>query len=460
MKVLLVRSRPTNIKNTRLPLSLSREVGYVMPLGIASIAAFLRKKGVSVTIIDAEAEGLPLHDVRRRMEECGPDLVGVTSMTPTVHDDLDIAAIAKHMGAKVVIGGPQANAMPIDTFSRSEVDFVIQGEGEVPMAQLVQALNGEIPFSEVPGLVYADGGEGVRVNEPYINEKLDSLPFPAWDLLPYNRYHSIISKNRFATLSPNRGCPFLCGFCFKQPSDRKVRFRDPYSVVDEIEALVNRFHVKEINFVSDTLTVEKDFVFQLCDQILKRNIKFHWIAPTRADCVTKEMLALMKRAGCRSLRFGVESGSPEILKHMGKKTALENVVEAFRWAREVKMETFAYFIVGYIHETEKTMKETLRFVKILKPDLLMYNIATPMPGTRLWGQAVNAGLADPTYWKRFLMDRNTPRIPYLFKDSDKWIKKGYRDFYFSPRTIFRQAVSFRPKTIKSALRAFRGLIRL
>ena len=220
-----------------------------MPLGIASIAAFLRKNDISVAILDAEVEGLSFDQVRQKISAYMPDVVGVTAMTPTIHDDLDVAAIGKELGAKIVIGGPQANAMPLETMAHADVDFVIQGEGELPMLKLVKAIEGRLPFSEVPGLVYTNENGDVEINEPYINEDLDSLPFPAWDLLPYERYHSIISKKRLATVSPNRGCPFNCGFCFKQPSDKKVRFRNPCSVVDEIEDLINRFDIKEINFV-------------------------------------------------------------------------------------------------------------------------------------------------------------------------------------------------------------------
>jgi anaerobic magnesium-protoporphyrin IX monomethyl ester cyclase len=460
MKVLLVRSRPTKVQNTRLPASLAREVGYIMPLGIACIAGFLRENGVAVSILDAEAEGLSLHQMKQRFAECKPDVVGVTSMTPTVHDDLDVASIAKEMGAKVVIGGPQANAMPVETLSCENVDFVVQGEGELPMLRLLDALNDLIPFSEVPGLMYIEEDGRIKQNAPFINNDLDSLPFPAWDLMPFELYHSIISKDRLATVSPNRGCPFHCGFCFKQPSDKKVRFRNPYLVADEIEMLVKDFKVKEINLVSDTLTVKKDFVFLLCEEIIKRNLTVSWIAPTRADCVTKEMLRIMKRAGCRSLRFGVESGSPRILESMRKECDLETMARAFRWAREIGIETFAYLIVGYIYETEESAQETLDFVNVIKPDLLMYNFATPMPGTRLWEQVVAEGMVDPDYWKRFINDRNMPRIPYLFKDAEKWIKKGYRDFYFSPRVIMKQALAFRPGSIKPALQAFRGLLRL
>jgi len=457
MKVLLVRSNPDNLQNTRLPLSLQKELGCVMPLGIAYIAAFLREKGIKVEILDVEAEGLTLDQVRQRISESQPDIVGITSMTPTVHNDLDVAAIAKELGARVVIGGPQAEAMPVETMSIKDVDYLIQGEGELPMYKLSLALEGKISFPDVPGLVYTSGGNTINSNGQYINDDLDSLPFPAWDLLPMDKYNAIISNGRLATLSPGRGCPFHCGFCFKQASDKKVRFRNPSSVADEIEQLINSYKIKEINFVSDTLTVNIDFIFGLCQEIIRRNINISWIAPTRADCVTKEMLQIMKRAGCKSLRYGVESGSPHILKYMGKHTDLERIIQAFRWAKEVKIETFAYLIIGYINETENSIKETLKFVKRLKPDMLMYNIAIPLPATRLWHQSVKAGIVDPDYWKRFIENRNTPRIPYLFTDADKWIKKAYREFYFSPRYVLKQVCKIRPNTISNYFKAFRGI---
>jgi anaerobic magnesium-protoporphyrin IX monomethyl ester cyclase len=461
MKVLLVRSNPTQVENTRLPSSLSGEVGTVMPLGIASIAAYLRQQGKTVALLDAEAEALDLRMIRSRIRSERPDIVGITSMTPTVHDDLDVARIARQEGAVVVVGGPHANAMPVETAFLDAVDFVIRGEGEIPMLKLVDSLEKGVEIDDrVPGIVFQKKDGSHHVGMPYINKDLDRLPFPAWDLLKPERYHSIISKDRLATVSPNRGCPFRCGFCFKQPSDKRVRFRSAVRVVDEIEELVSRYKVKEINFVSDTLTVKRNFVFEMCDEILKRGLDISWIAPTRADCVDRELLQKMKKAGCRSLRFGVESGSPQILKNMDKDTDISRYLEAFRLAREVGIESFAYLIVGYIGETWETMQETLAFVKKLKPDLLMYNVATPLPETKLFSQAVAAGIVEKDYWQRFLKDRNTPRIAYLVDGAEDWVRIAYRSFYFSPRILIRQALAIRPETIPNSLRALRGLLRL
>jgi anaerobic magnesium-protoporphyrin IX monomethyl ester cyclase len=458
MRVMLLRAKASKMQNTRLPMALSREVGPVMPLGIAYIAASLRANAIEVALLDAEAEGLDLTAVRQRIIEYSPDIVGITSMTPTVHDDLALALVAKECGCLVVVGGPQANAMPKETIAFPQVDFCILGEGEFPMVRLVQALQKKENLEEVPGLVFKGHDNRVITNHPYVVENIDSLPIPARDLLPYDLYHSIISRGRLSTLVIGRGCPFRCSFCFKQPSDSKVRFRDPSKVVDEVEQVVGRYGVREINFVTDTMTANRDFVESFCHEILKRKIKISWIAPTRADCVSEDLLRLMKKAGCRHLRFGVESGSPRIRKLMNKNIDNNQMIRAFHIAHRVGMETFAYLILGYLSETEEEMQQTLQFVSQLNPDLVMFNIATPLPETPLFDQAVEAGLVQPDYWRKFVLGETTERIPYLVRDTDKWIVKAYRGFYFSPRFIFKRIISLRPYDFISIVRGVRGLL--
>lgn len=460
MKVLLVRARPTKIQNTRLPKSLVDEMGYVMPLGLSYIAGYLREKGISVGIIDADAEELSIDEVQKRMARIKPDIVGITSMTSTVHDDLAVARAAKELRLKVVMGGPQVNAMPEETIQLEPVDYGIFGEGEYPMFKLVEALDNNLPLDDVPGIIYKDKDGKLVIKPPYIHEDIDELPLPARDLLPCERYFSIISKGRLATICSGRGCPFKCGFCFKQPSDKKIRHRNPKSIVDEMEEVIHKHGIKVINFVSDTLTLKKSFVEMLCQELIDRKINIPWIAPTRVDCITPELLRLMKRAGCKSLRFGVESGSNKMLKLMNKNISKNKIIEVFKYAREIKIETFAYFIIGYLHETEETIRETLDFVKKLKPDLLMYNIATPLPTTRLFEQTVEAGLVDKDYWKKFLLDESYPRVPYLFEDTQKWINRAYREFFFSPGFIFRKILEVRPDNLLNYLKATRGILGL
>jgi len=431
-----------------------------MPLGLASIAAYLREKSIPVSIIDADVENLSMIKLKEKMLRASPDIVGITTMTPTIHDDLKVARIAKEIGAKVVVGGPHINAMPIETMQFFPIDFGILGEGEYPMFKLIEALSNNSPIDNVPGLIFKNKFGEIIKKSPYIHEDLDELPIPARDLLLYDSYFSIITKKRFTTMTIGRGCPFNCGFCFKQPSDQKIRYRNPKLVVDEIEEVVYKYDINEINFSSDTLTFNNNFIRNFCQELIDRKVKVSWIAPTRVDCVTPELLKLMKRAGCRSLRFGVESGSAKILECMGKDIDKKETLRVFNWVKQEKIETFAYLIIGYLNETDETVRETLDFVKKIKPDLLMYNIATPLPSTRLFEQAVTAGLVDPEYWKKFLLDENYPRVPYLFANVEKWIDLAYREFYFSPKFILKKILGIRQNNVQNYLKAIRGIIGL
>lgn len=460
MNVLLIRAKPEKLKNSRLPKSLREEVGQVMPLGLASIAAYLRGKGIPVSMIDADAENLSITELKEKMLKARPDIVGITTMTPTIHDDLKVAGIARDMGAKVVAGGPHINAMPAETMRSFPIDFGILGEGEYPMFKLIEALNNNSSVDNVPGLIFRNKLGEIVENPPYIHENLDDLPVPARDLLLHDRYSSIITRKRFTTMAIGRGCPFNCGFCFKQPSDEKIRYRNPKLVVDEIEEVVDKYDTNEINFTSDTLTLNKDFIRNLCEELIARKVKVSWIAPTRVDCVTPGLLKIMKRAGCRSLRFGVESGSAKILESMGKDIDKKGTLQAFNWARQEGIETFAYLIIGYLHETDGTVRETLDFVKEIKPDLIMYNIATPLPSTRLFEEAVRAGLVDPEYWKKFLLNEDYPRVPYLFEKAPNWIDSAYREFYFSPTFILKKILGMRPGNVGNYLKAARGIMGL
>jgi radical SAM superfamily enzyme YgiQ (UPF0313 family) len=235
-----------------------------------------------------------------------------------------------------------------------------------------------------------------------------------------------------------RGCPFQCGFCFKQSCDKKIRFRNPIKFVDELEYWVKKYNVKEFYIYDDTFTLNRDKVIKICNEILKKKINVSWEAPTRVNCVDLELLKLMKRAGCRRLRYGVDSGDPRILKEMNKEITLKQIEDAFKWSKEAGIEAFAYFIIGYLHDTPDSMKRTIKFAKKLNASYTMFTIATPYPRTKLFNDAVKEGIVDVNYWRDFVLGKEVGRIPYLVKDADKWIAKAYRQFYFRPKFLLKE----------------------
>tara|TARA_Y100000310_G_scaffold278287_1_gene296642 strand:- start:176 stop:1045 length:870 start_codon:yes stop_codon:yes gene_type:complete len=234
----------------------------------------------------------------------------------------------------------------------------------------------------------------------------------------------------------SRGCPYKCGFCFKTPSDKRYRVRDVESIVDEIEHLIKNYGLKEIMFYDDLMP--QDYARKFSNEVLRRNVKIKWQTPQRVNLVDKELLELMARAGCHILRFGVEQGDEEMMRFVEKKISLPLVKKAFQDARNAGIDTFAYFIIGYIYETEETMQKTIDLAIELNPRYVMFTKAVPLPETPLMHQSVKESLVSADYWRRYVMGEDLNPIQTLVSDADKWVKKAYRSFYLRPSKIFDQ----------------------
>ncbi len=443
MRIALIRNRDQGDINTRLPESLNMVRGELPPLGLAYIASVLEQAGHQVKIFDISALNLTRQEFKQKISEFQPALAGITVMTPGLFGALESARIAKECGAITVLGGPQLSIYPQETVSYPEVDYGIQGEGEYAILELTSALGKNQPVNAIKGLIYKHNGE-VLVNPPVIVDDLDSLPYPAYHLLPMEKYNSIIGDYPTSTIISSRGCPYRCHFCFKQPSDDKVRFRSAAKVVSEMDYLVKNFKVREIMFYDDVMTFSRQHVMGICQEILARNIKVKWESPARVDNADKDLLDLMRRAGCVRLRYGVESGDETILKLMNKKIDLLQVRETFKLTKKTGMETFAYFMIGYAHETEATIKKTIALALDLDADWAMFTMATPYPRTPLYDLALKEGILKNDYWLDFTLGKHPDqRIPYFMPQVVAWTKKAYLRFYLRPGFIIKRLARLR-----------------
>lgn len=472
-KILLVRYLEEGNINARLPTSVYKAQGVYPPLGIAYLAAVLEKEGYKVSILDVPALNLTSSEAKNEIFKAKADVVGITCMTSNFKGALEAAKFAKESGAIVVLGGPQLSAYPKESISYSFVDYGINGESEYSLLKLINLIEAnkierfkqrkfQLELKKIEGLIFKENQsskknkEKIFANPPAIVKNLDELPLPAIHLLPVDKYDCIITEKPVLTMITSRGCPFQCGFCFKQNSDKYFRMRSPKKVVDEIEILINKYKIKELMFYDDTLTMNREHIVDICNEIIKRGIKIKWQSPTRIDMIDKELLILMKKAGCRMLRYGVESGDENILKIMKKNISLDRVRQVFKWTREAGIETFAYFIIGYIGESEETMKKTIKFAKELNPDMVMFTIATPYPKTNLYELAEKAGYVKGDYWQNFVSGKTDERLKYFVNDAEKWAKRAYFEFYFRPSFIFRKILKI--NSIDTLKKYFKGAL--
>lgn len=404
------------------------------PLGLAYIAASLEKAGHVVKILDVQASGYLREDIKQQLLVFKPDIAGITTMTSNFRGALEAAKIAKSCGIVTVAGGPNLEVFPEETLSYDCMDFGILGEGEEAFVNLIDAVENKKPLNDIRGLAYKENGR-IKINAPAIVDNIDELPLPARHLLPIKEYSSLISRDPMTTMITSRGCPYKCSFCFKQTADKKIRFRNPVSVVDEMELLIKEYKVKEIMFYDDTIVTRPSHIKGICDEILRRNLRIRWESPSRLDKVNMPLLKLMQASGCVRLRYGVESGDEKILEAMNKKISLDMVVKAFEMTRAAGIETFAYFMTGYLNETREAFENTMRLIKKIKADQIMMTLTTPYPKTLLERQAVEDKKIPPDYWRDFVLGRTDVSMPCLVEESKEWIKEAYQSFYINPRYI-------------------------
>ena len=456
MKVQLIRYHDLDNTNTRLAESLNKKQGVLPPLGLGYIASSLEKAGFEVDVIDAIALALSKEDVAIRIKEFNPHIVGITAMTPTIKGAFEAAEIAKNLGKITLIGGVHMSIFPLETLQRNSVDFGIIGEGEESMVKFCEAIENDESYEDVEGLCYKKDGR-IIIGQPKFISDVDSLPMPSYHLLPMEKYSSIIGLHPASTMMGSRGCPYLCGFCYKTPSDKKYRIRSVEKIVDEIEFLIKKYGLKEIMFYDDIMP--QQYAEDLSNEIIKRNVKISWQTPERVNLVNPDLLKLMAKAGCRVLRFGVEQGDPDQMAFVEKRINPEQVKDAFKEAKKAGIDTFAYFIIGYVNETEKTMQATIDLAKELDPRYVMFTKATPLPNTPLMQQSVEQGLIEPDYWNKFVLGEKLQPIKPLVPDADLWVRKAYRSFYLRPSKIFQQILRIRSfDDLKKNLDGFFGIL--
>ena len=364
---------------------------YRMPLlGLGYLAGYLREKGISVRIVDALFDRLSMEETVSRIAAASPKLVGFTAMTHEIDRAAKAARKVRLQLPKVrtVVGGPHCAALPLRTLQEYKCfDFAAVGEGERTLYELYDALfihtskPERKPFESIPGLAFRRGDEA-KVNDrgPWI-EDLDSLPLPAWDLYGRADVYQIFAS---------RGCPYQCIFCMRVLGER-VRYRSARNVVDEFEAVVERFGPKRIDFSDETFTLRREWALEICGEIIRRGLhkKVRWFANGRVDRVDEDLLRRMREAGCVRIGYGIESGNAEILKVAQKGVGIEQIEKAVATTKRAGLEMEAFYILGFPGETRETALDTIRMAARLNTTTAAFGIMVPYPGTKVAEMAAN-----------------------------------------------------------------------
>jgi radical SAM superfamily enzyme YgiQ (UPF0313 family) len=372
------------------------------PLGLSFVAASLEKAGFKVEILDNYIIKKTNDELKQIVKRLNPKIVGITCSSASYSKCIESAKVIKKVlpGCSIVVGGWHPSYVPESMLEHPEIDYVIIGEGERAMVELANCVTnnlGEKSLSKVSGLAFRKNQIIIKNDQKFISD-LDEIPFLARHLLPmdlYEREIPFLNVQPVDTMNIVRGCPFKCAFCeTRRLWGAGCRAFSPQRVVDEIEHMANNYGTQGLYFLGDNFTINKKRTIKLCEQIKKSKKEIEWICDTRADMISRDLLRIMKEAGCKTIWFGVESGSPKILEKINKGITIEQNIQAFKLCKEQRIQTACSFMIGIPGETLNDIDMSYKFARKLNPDWTQFNIYIAYPGSSLYDEVMEKGLFD------------------------------------------------------------------
>ena len=435
------------------------------PVSLAMTGAVLEKDGYGARIIDCPAIAMDFEGLRQELQRFNPRLVIWSTGTPSIASDLALAEYIKKElpAAQTAVFGTHVTALDRQCLEAAPaLDCIIRNEPELTARELAAAIAAHTPFADIAGLTWRDATGSIISNpaRPFI-DNLDSLPFPAWHLLPHQQYLLPLKGRPFLIIAPQRGCPFNCTFCTCQTYyGKKLRPRSTANIIAEIKYDMERFGVRDFFFWAETFVVDRQHVAELCQAMLDAKLDIAWTCNSRIDIVDAELLKLMARAGCWMISYGIESADQKVLDTVKKGTRVEQAAVAVGLARAAGIRTAGHFIFGLPGDTEAAMKKTLKLARSLRLDVAQFYSAVPFPGSLLYEQALEQGWIEKMDYAGFSQSSSVMRLPGLSPETvDRCRAAAYRQFYLNPLTWLRTLRMLEWQGLKKMFRSAGAFLR-
>lgn len=431
-------------------------------IGLAYIAAVLEKQGHYVRIIDNYVWKYSIKRLLKEIQKIAPDMVGVSVLTPSANFSLELANKIKQYNKNIILiaGNVHPTQFPEEFLKPQHFDVVVKGEGEDTIVELVSTVEQKRNLNTVKGISYLQDGKIFHNEMRPIIKNLDSLPFPAWHLFPYKKYGLFPFadiKRPILTVLATRGCPFNCKYCSLGYMDKTYRKRSAKNIVNEIEHLIKRYGVNQVGFVDPVFPLQEKYAVEVCDEMICRGInkKIVWTTETKIDILNENLIKKLKEAGCRRMIFGLESGSEETLRKIGKEVDFAKVKEVMILLKKYGIETIGLFMIGFPGETEELIKKTFKYARVIGVDFAKFAMTVPFPGSELYETLKKENKIRTSNWDDYTTFNPRPEnISYVpdgmtAKQLLSLQKKGTIDFYFRPEMIIRQL--FKIRTVKLSM---------
>lgn len=370
------------------------------PMGIASIAAVLEKRGIEVILLDQYANRMSSKELLEKIKEEMPQIVGFSCLTSVMSN---VRAIINQIKAlpgniQIVLGNIHPTMFADELLKEGVADIVVRGEGEYSMREVAAAFENRRGLQSIKGISYLQEGEVYHNPEREVIKDLSELPYPSWHLLNLRDYRSaplLCIYDLVLPVQASRGCAYRCTYCSQDKVYAKPRYRENKEVIDEIEYLHNKFNIRYFGFYDAYFPFSIKQGLEFCDEFIRRGLpkKLRWVIETRVDKVDLKLLKRMKEAGLHLIMYGFEVGNEKILTSLKKMTTIEQARRAVEYTKKANILTVGFFILGMPGETKETCEETIKFAKELDCDIAKFNTAVPYPGSKFF-EDYKAQLSD------------------------------------------------------------------
>ncbi|MDD5344149.1 MAG: radical SAM protein [Smithella sp.] len=432
------------------------ELGFSLitqPVGLMYIGAALQRAAHETKIHDCGLDYKDLHILRSTLTGWKPDFVGISIIITELENTKKIMKVVREIlpDVPVTFGGPWPSANPEEAIKIIGADFVVMGEGELVFPELINAVEKDLPADSIPGTASLVGGQ-VKINQvhPLTEEELNSLPFPAWELLDHKLYAKMdsmasVGRRPYMTIVTSRGCPYKCAYCHRTMG-KAFRKRSVESVLAEMEELRFRHGFKEFEIVDDCFNLDRKRMYAILDGIRNRigDVKLHFPNGVRADMLKPEDLKLLKLAGTVSICFAIETSSPRLQKMIHKNLNIDKAVCAINASVKEGIYSIGFFMIGFPTETYEEAFDTVEFAARSNLHRAVFVYVTPFAGTELAEMAVDV-LKNKSYIIHLqkINFYNTPNISAMTDSQlQNVFQRGYRRFYLNPKRLLRLAIRY------------------
>jgi radical SAM superfamily enzyme YgiQ (UPF0313 family) len=417
------------------------------PVYLAYSAAQLKKAGHEVSYIDSVIQDYDLSQTLCEAVKTAPEVIFMETTTPSIVADYEnLTRLKEATNARILVGGPHATYFHREVLEECQaIDVVIRHEFDTKISSVVSNIG---DLTGIGGITYRNGSTILDNGEGEYETDLDSIPFPDRETVPWSWYlEAWYSRRPFMNLMTSRGCPYHCSFCLWPQSmyGHKQRFRSVENVISEIRLLVDRYGLKELNIDDGTFTTNRKRVIEFCQRVREEKFELLWTCNGRVDTIDDEMLSEMKRAGCKMIRLGVESGSQEVLDKIKKGLTLEQIEKGVRMVKKHGIQALGGFMFGFPYDSKKSVEETIQFAKKLSPDQVQFSISMCYPGTSLYEYAKEEELLLAKNFNEFDMTHGpvVKTVDMERAELEHILARAYRQYYFRPsfvlQTLFNMA---------------------